>query len=611
MANSNSSSQKLIPDILTDAGLLAPVDVERVMQEVQRTRKLFHQVVVDLDLANRKQVLDALSSEWNVPAITFDEVQVVPAVAKLLPDALERKNSILPFQKEDGKIFLAMADPCNMSLIDNIRSRIGEEIVACLAMPGDIEKKIDDVYGTSLESDDDPATTDAQLHDAAETKTREIIESLRESETVETIIKKTDIMEVDASAPEVQRIVNAIILTAIQQKASDIHIEPFEDPLGKKSRVVVRLRVDGFLREAPFRVPWSFRHAILAKVKIMSGSMNLTERRIPQSGRIEMMAKGRPIEFRVETIPTVYGESATLRMLDRKNVQVDIHKLGFLDDVLARLLNQLKGVGGKKNYGMILVTGPTGSGKTTTLYACLNHINRPDIRILTAENPVEYNLDGIIQVAVNPDVSLGKDRVFNFATALRSFLRLDPDVIMVGEIRDKETATIAMEAAMTGHLVLSTIHTNDAASTVSRLAEMGPPPYLVAGTLKAVLAQRLCRGICPDCKESIEPTIEEKEVYRLNGFDLPEGTPVYHGKGCKSCGGSGHKGRVGIHELLLMDDVVRKVALTDLSADSIRHAAVFDSPQQMRTMVQDGLIKALHGVTTLSEVLGVMTEKDD
>ena len=605
-----TSSRKSIKDILADAHVVAPVDLNKAEEEANRSKRPIQQVVVDMGLVDKMVMLQTLSAEWNVKPVVFEEIQVQKDVAKLIPDAIARKNFFIPFIKEDGYVLVAMADPRDPLLLEEIRMKTGDEVRPFLAMPTDIEKELDKVYGTQM-ADDEAPMSEQQLDDVAEEKTREIMESFRDSDQVEAVKKKADLLEVDASAPEVERIINAMILSAIQQKASDIHIEPIEDPFGKKSRVIVRFRIDGFLKEAPFRVPWVFRQAILAKIKIMTSSMNLTERRIPQSGRIEVMAKGRPIEFRVETIPTVYGESATLRMLDRKNVSVDINKLGFLPDILQRVLDQLRGVGGKKNFGMILVTGPTGSGKTTTLYACLNHINRPDIRILTAENPVEYNIDGIVQVAVNPDISLGKDRVFNFATALRSFLRLDPDVIMVGEIRDKETATIAMEAAMTGHLVLSTIHTNDAASTVSRLAEMGPPPYLVSSTLKAVLAQRLCRVLCPDCKVPVAPTADEKEIFRMNGFELPDDTMVYTGKGCKTCNGTGHKGRLGIHELLIMDETVRRVALSDLTADSIRNAAIFHSPQRMRTMVQDGLIKVLQGNTTLNEVLGVVIKEKE
>jgi len=608
MTQRASSNRKTIKDILAGQNLISPVDMAKAEAESAKTKKPLQQAVVDLGFVDKLSVLQALAAEWEVQPVLFDDVQVDSRVAKLISDAMARKLGVLPFLREDGIVLVAMADPRDPLVLEDLRAKTGEEVRPFLAMPEDIEKELDRIYGTALDHDDGGGGD--EIHDAVERKTQEMLgDILENADDIEGIEAKTDLMEVDASAPEVERIVNAIILAALQSKASDIHIEPFEDPAGKKNRLIVRFRVDGFLKEAPFRIPWSYRNAVIAKIKILTASMNLTERRIPQSGRIEVMAKGRPIEFRVETIPTVYGESASLRLLDRKSVQVDIHKLGFLDDILEKLLEQLKGIGGKKNYGMILVTGPTGSGKTTTLYACLNHVNRPDIRIITAENPVEYNIDGIVQVAVNPDITLAKDRVFNFATALRSFLRLDPDVIMVGEVRDKETATIAMEAAMTGHLVLSTIHTNDAASTVSRLAEMGPPAYLVASTLKCVLAQRLCRMICPDCKGPVTLSADEREIFRLNGFELTEETTIYKGAGCKACSNTGLKGRLGIHELLIMDETVRRVALSDLTADSIRNAAIYHSPQRMRTMVQDGLIKVLQGLTTINEVLGVSTEK--
>ena len=386
-------------------------------------------------------------------------------------------------------------------------------------------------------------------------------------------------------------------------------VEPFEDPAGKHSKILVRFRVDGFLRMANFQVPWMYRAAVMAKIKIMTNSMNITERRIPQSGRIQVMAKGSPIEFRVEIIPTVYGEACVMRILDRKAVQVDIQRLGFYPETLDKFLGLLKGVGGKKNFGIVIVCGPTGSGKSTTLYAALNHINRPDIKILTAENPVEYNLDGIVQVQVNPDLHMGEDKCFDFATALRSFLRLDPDVIMVGEIRDQETAHIAMEAAMTGHLVFSTIHTNDAPSTVARLVDMGIPSFMVASTVKCVLAQRLCRRVCVDCKTARAPTPDEIEVYKTANFPLPANAQLYYGKGCSTCNDSGFKGRCGIHELLVVDDPVRAAVLKDVNADTVREAATAVSPQKMRTIIADGLQKALDGMTTVREVLGGASEE--
>jgi type IV pilus assembly protein PilB len=583
--------------------IVDPGEMGRIQEEADKTRQAVHQIVVNRHIAEKMEVLQALAAEWRVKPIDLEGVDVAPDVVKLLSDAMARQYLAVPFHQEDNVIKVAMADARKLFLLDDLRLKTGCEVIPYVSMPEDITEVLDRVYGTSLEAP--RIVTEKELVTAAESRTRELMENLGDGSAVEEVEEKTDLVEVDASAPEVERIINALILSALQQKASDIHIQPVESLGGQKPRVVVRFRVDGFMKEAGFQIPWGYRNAVIAKLKIMTVTMNLTERRVPQSGRIEVLVRGNPIEFRVEVVPTVYGEAAALRLLDRRNLQVDITKLGLLPDTLEKLLEQIRGVGGKKNFGMILATGPTGSGKTTTLYSCLSYINHPDIRIVTAENPVEYNMDGIVQVQVNPEITLAKDRVFDFATALRSFLRFDPDVIMVGEIRDRDTAQIAVEAAMTGHLVFSTLHTNNAASTVARLTEMGPPPYLVVSTLKAVIAQRLCRTVCENCKEMIAPTPAEAEVFRLHGFALPEDAKMARGKGCSACGETGFRGRTGIYELLIMDPIVRQVALADMSLDSIRDAAMFRSPQQMRTMAQDGLIKVLKGWTTLPEVLGV------
>ena len=382
-------------------------------------------------------------------------------------------------------------------------------------------------------------------------------------------------------------------------KASDIHIEPLDDATGKNSKILLRYRVDGALVPG-FKIPWAYRNALAAKIKILA-NLNITERRVPQSGRIQLLNKGNPIEFRVEMLPTVYGEACVMRILDRRSVQVDIHKMGFLPETLDKFLALFKGIGGKKNYGLVLVCGPTGSGKSTTLYAALNHVNRPDIKIVTAENPVEYNVDGLVQVPVNPDCKLGDGKKFDFALALRSFLRFDPDVIMVGEIRDEETAHIAMEAAMTGHLVFSTIHTNDATSALSRLVDMGLPEFLVAATLKAVLAQRLARRLCPDCKKPRAPSPEEIAVFKKNEVKLPADAQVFDPVGCEACKQAGFRGRLGLHELLVMTEEMRAYCVQGLTVDALRVKAV---AQGMLLISQDGLLKVLQGHTTIREVLG-------
>jgi type IV pilus assembly protein PilB len=594
----SSAGRKTAQEVILEARLVSPENLALAEQESLKTGRPIQQIVVEKKWADKVDVLQVLSREWRTKAVDLAEMEIDADVVHLLAENVTRKHLVIPFAKEDQVLLLAMADPRDFMVSEDIHIKTGLEVQRYLAMPEDIIRELDKVYGISGSG-----------------KGAELLKSVTDAAaipdvdgTLEKVQEKTDVTEVDASAPEVEKIVNGIILSALGQKASDIHIEPFEDPAGRSSKVLVRYRVDGFLKPAGFQIPWTYRSAVIAKIKIMTNSMNITERRIPQSGRIQVMAKGNPIEFRVEIVPTVYGESVVMRILDRKAVQVDIKKLGFFPETLDRYLGLMAGVGGKKNFGIVLVCGPTGSGKSTTLYASLNHINRDDIKILTAENPVEYNLDGIVQVQVNPDLKLGEDKCFDFATALRSFLRLDPDVIMVGEIRDQETAHIAMEAAMTGHLVFSTIHTNDAPSTVTRLVDMGIPAFMVASTLKCVLAQRLCRRLCPDCKTPHAPTVEEVEVYKTNHFPLPAGAQIFQGTGCRTCNGSGFKGRLGIHELLIVDDTVRTGMLKEMTADSIRDSAANKSAQKMRSILVDGLQKVLEGQTTVREVLGGASE---
>jgi type IV pilus assembly protein PilB len=590
--------RRTVAEILLEKKLLNEEQVKQANAEAGKTGKTFQQVVLDLALIPKGPLLKALAEEWQVKAVDLVQMEVDPEVAKSIPEAVARRHVAIPFAKEENVLFIAMADPRDFFVSEDIQLRTGLQIQPYLALPHDIAAALDVAYGRGGGEALTRLMTDVGKKEGEMPTDSGGLEVQREEQ-------KTDITEVDASAPEVEKYVNAIILTAMQMKASDIHIEPFEDPTGKASVINLRYRVDGMLIPGKFSVPWGYRNAISAKVKIMTSSMNITERRIPQSGRIQILAQGKPIEFRVEMVPTVYGESCVMRILDRASVQVDIMKMGFMSDTLDKLLNLLRGIGGKKNFGLIIVCGPTGSGKSTTLYACLNHVNRPDIKILTAENPVEYNLPGIIQVPVNPDVKLGGDKKFDFAAALRSFLRLDPDVIMVGEIRDEETAHIACEAAMTGHLVFSTIHTNDSSSTISRLVDMGLPAFMVATTIKAILAQRLSRRLCSACKVEREPNAAEIKIFEENKVDLPKGmklfgTPTGDNK-CETCKGIGYKGRVGMHELLVMSENLRRLCLKDVAADTIRPVA---QEEGMRLITQDGLEKVKMGLTTAREVLG-------
>lgn len=593
MAAKGLQRHKSVSEILLERKLLPEDKLKQAEEDSKKTGKSFQQSILDLQFMSKTQLLKVLSDEWQVKAVDLGQMDIDKEIVSIIPEAVARRHVAVPFAKEESVLFIAMADPRDFFACEDIHLRTGLEVKPYLALPQDISAALDAAYGKG-ESAALNRLVESVQEKQGEVPTGDGVELAKEA-------PKSDITDVDASAPEVEKYVNAIILAALSMKASDIHIEPFEDPNGKNSKILLRYRVDGMLRAGQFTVPWSYRNAIAAKIKIMTSSMNITERRIPQSGRIQIIAGGNPIEFRVEMVPTVYGESCVMRILDRKSVQVDITKMGFLPDTQEKLLGLLKGIGGKKNFGLVMVCGPTGSGKSTTLYGALNYANRPDIKILTAENPVEYNLDGIVQVPVNPDLKLGEGKKFDFAAALRSFLRLDPDVIMVGEIRDEETAHIAMEAAMTGHLVFSTIHTNDAPSAVSRIAEMGVPAYMVASTVKAIMAQRLSRRLCPDCKKPQDPTPEEVAVFKEAKVDLPAGTKFYKGEGCETCKGLGYKGRVGMHELMVLTETLRAVCLKDLAADTIRNAAIKEG---MRTIVQDGLEKVKMGLTTVREVLG-------
>jgi type II secretory ATPase GspE/PulE/Tfp pilus assembly ATPase PilB-like protein len=593
MAVKGLQRHKTVKEILLESQALTEEQVLTAENEANSGNKTLQQALIDLKLIANEALLKALSEGWQVEVADLVGINISAEMVKIIPEKVARRHLAVPFTKSENNVAFAMADPRDLDIIEDLQLRTGLQIKPYLALPADILSTLDAAYGKG----------GGALIKSIMEETPQIEEWAVPKDAGLELVKeaKADIAKVDASAPEVEKLVNAIILSALATKASDIHIEPQEDPTGKDSKILLRYRVDGVLTPGPFKVPWAYRHALIAKLKIMTNSMNITERRVPQSGRIQVLNKGKPIEFRVEMLPTVYGEACVMRILDRASVKVDINQMGFLPDTLEKLLGLLKGIGGKKNFGLILVCGPTGSGKSTTLYAALNYANRPDIKILTAENPVEYNLDGIIQIPVNPDIKLGGDKKFDFSAALRSFLRFDPDVIMVGEIRDQETGHIAMEAAMTGHLVFSTIHTNDAPSALSRLTEMGVPNFLVISTIKAVLAQRLSRRLCPDCKTPRDPTAEEIKIFNENDTPLPAGAKTFASKGCDACKGVGFRGRVGLHELLVMTDDLRAVCGHSSSTDILRTAA---KKLGMRTINQDGLQKVLQGLTTVREVLG-------
>jgi len=579
-AKTGNPNPRSVLEILVHRKLASESQLQPAVEEARKSDKPIQQIIVDKKILEKNVVLKVLSEEWRIKAVNLTDMEVDMDVVKVIPEQTARRHKAVPFAKEENVLFVAMMDPRDFFAVEDIQLRTGFEVAPYLALPADIIALLDKAYGTGTVN----MATEVSVEDIIKGVSAGSTGSDDEVQVGNAQQEVSDVAEVSADAPEVEKLVNAIILGALQQKASDIHIEPFE------KKFLLRYRVDGGLREAPFALPWAYRNALIAKIKIMTNQMDITERRKPQDGRIQVTAKGNPIEFRVNIVPTVFGESCCMRVLDRTSIQVDMDKMGFLPDTLETFKAAIQ-----KPYGLVLVCGPTGSGKSTTLYAALNSINTPDVKILTAENPVEYNLGGIVQVNVNQEIG------FDFATALRAFLRQDPDIVMVGEIRDKETAQIAMEAAMTGHLVFSTIHTNDAPSAVARLHEMGVPNFLVASTIESVLAQRLVRRVCKDCKEPIAPTEEMKKVFLENKIDIAKAT-FFKGKGCGTCNLTGYKGRVGIHELLMMNNEIRSLCLSEVASGPIREVAIRSG---MRGLFQDGLIKVTMGMTTLEEVFTV------
>jgi type IV pilus assembly protein PilB len=578
----SSGHVKGVIDLLVSKKVLTEAQLQPAVEEARKGDKPIQQIIVEKKILEKNVLLKILADDWRVKAVSLTDMEVDLDVVKAIPEATAKRHRAVPFAKEENVLFVAMVDPRDFFAVEDIQLRTGFEVQPYLALPGDVNALLDKAYGV--------ATTSSA---AADVSVEDILKGVNgtgggntEELTVGAVDEVSDVAEVSADAPEVEKLVNAIILGALQNKASDIHIEPFE------KKLLLRYRIDGSLREAPFSLPNGYRNALIAKIKIMTNQMDITEHRKPQDGRIQVTAKGNPIEFRVNVVPTVFGESCVMRVLDRTSVQVEMSKMGFLPDTLERFKEVLQ-----RPYGLILVCGPTGSGKSTTLYAALNSINTPDMKILTAENPVEYTLPGIVQVNVNQEIG------FDFASALRSFLRQDPDIVMVGEIRDKETAQIAMEAAMTGHLVFSTIHTNDAPSAVARLHEMGVPNFLVASTIEAVLAQRLVRRVCKECREPIQATPDMIKIFNEHKIDISKAT-FFKGKGCGVCNLVGYKGRIGVHELLIMNNDIRALCLEEVAAGPIREKAVQNG---LRPLFVDGLIKVTMGMTTVEEVYSVAT----
>ena len=557
-----SKKRRQLGEVLLDEGLVTYEQLEEATSEQSRTGKSLGRVLIDLGFVVEQDLVSALAKQIGLPFVDLAEYPVDPAAASLISDSLAKRYSALPIGYEDSKLVVAMSDPANVFALDDIRTITGLDIKAVVATRSDIhgaiarfhrlDQSVEDIVGAAAEESN-------ELEDLA--KTRELVED----------------------APIV-KLVNMLITQAVGERASDIHIEPQEKD------VRIRYRIDGVLHEV-MRSPKSIQSGVISRLKIMS-DINIAERRIPQDGRVGLVVGGKAIDLRVATLPTVYGEKVVIRILDKSSVLLNLQDLGFSESNFARF-----GESYRKPYGMILVTGPTGSGKSTTLYATLNIINTPERNIITVEDPVEYRLPGVNQIQINSKAGL------TFASALRSILRSDPDVVLIGEIRDRETAQIAVEAALTGHLVLSTLHTNDAPSAISRLLEMGIEPFLVSSAVDCVLAQRLLRVLCDRCKELYVPT---EEALREAAIPLGEdGTlpKLYRAVGCSNCAKTGYRGRMAAHEVMLRSEEIERLIAERRSAEEIGRIA---RDQGMQTLRQDGIEKVLSGVTSIEEIMRVI-----
>jgi len=563
--------------------------------------------LLKLGYITEEKLVTFLSKQFNIPAINLSDYKIDPSVLKLIPVDIARKYLIMPVVRVGATLTVAMADPSNIFAIDDVKFITGYNVEVAVASESSVLNAIaahyqgrDDALVTAEKTAATPViqAKDYTLADEdlkGEGTTASFDEGMmidvdefdsvvdKAIDNVEVVEEKEDAETIKEVAQPIVKLVNGLLVNAIKARASDIHIEPYENALR------VRQRVDGIMYTV-MNLPIKIKSAVTSRIKIMA-LLDIAERRLPQDGRIKLkLGKKREIDFRVSTVPCLFGERTVLRILDKSNLQVDLAKLGFEDEAREKFIDALS-----KPYGMILVTGPTGSGKTTTLYSALHYLNKVGVNISTAEDPVEYNFLGINQVQVKEEIG------FTFAAALRSFLRQDPDIIMVGEIRDFETAEIAVKAALTGHLVLSTLHTNDAPSTVSRLLNMGIEPFLVSASVIIVVSQRLARTICPECKE--EEKVSVPALVRL-GFSEEEAKDIkcYKGKGCPACNGSGYKGRIALYEAMPLVDEVKEMILEGASADELKKTAV---RLGMKTLRMSGLAKIKSGITSVEEVLRV------
>ncbi len=557
------SADERMASMLEASGKLSAQDYARAASLASEGGVSVWNMVSKLGLVSERDLADAFCQAMGLDFISAEDFPDVALFEDAVSQRFLKESRVLPLYLEDERLFLAMADPGDGFAISAMEAASGHEVQPVVALPADIDNAIEKLYG------------------AGRTAMGEIVEGLGDSEDAEADVET--LKDLASEAPVI-RLVNLIVQRAVESRASDIHVEPFEGQLK------VRYRIDGVLTEteAP---PAHSTAAIISRIKLMA-KLNIAERRLPQDGRISLRVQGKELDLRVSTVPTMFGESVVIRLLDKESVQFDFGALGFDGEPLRRFKQILD-----MPHGIVLVTGPTGSGKSTTLYTALSRLNTAEKKIITVEDPVEYQVAGINQIQVKPQIDL------TFSSALRSIVRQDPDIIMVGEMRDLETARIAVQSALTGHLVLSTLHTNDAAGGITRLLDMGVEDYLITSTVNGILAQRLVRRLCPHCREAYEPLPELVEELQLTRYAGNDGRLVlYRSMGCNHCGGSGYHGRLSLTEVLVMNDEIRRLVMRHANAGEIQQAAIDDG---MDTLRQDGLRKSVAGLTTLEEVARV------
>jgi type IV pilus assembly protein PilB len=556
---------------MVDMGYLDEETLWKVIEEQKRSSsELFGKVAVRMGVVKEDQVLKALGEMLGMKVVKLADITIPAELTELVNESMATAYKIVPVSqnKKDKSLTVAMAEPQNPSTLDSLKMFLSTEVKGAVASEADVMAAIERLYAGHHESIQD------------------VVKQIEEDKGLQRMVGRNDAtidleaIEEMAEAAPVRKLLNMVLLLAIKDKASDIHFEPFEE------EYKMRYRVDGVLYEL-VPPPRHLASAIASRIKVMS-NLDIAERRLPQDGRIQLALGGNAVDIRVSTLPCMFGESVVLRILDRTVVQLDLKKLGMPDDTLKTWLEIVE-----KPNGIILVTGPTSSGKTTTLYATLNHLNRIEDKIITTEEPVEYDIEGLVQIPVNPDIGV------TFAACLRSILRQDPDKILVGETRDLETAEIAIQASLTGHIVFTTLHTNDAPSAITRLRDMGLPTFLITATVEAVLAQRLVRKICANCRTEFTPA---PEVCMELGMTQEQASAkkFYYGKGCERCNNTGYKGRMGIYELLVMNDTLREMVVAEASLDEFRNAC---RKFGMRTLRETGMGMIHNGQSSIEEVL--------